>query len=96
MKKYKLALIPLFSVMALLGCGDDSSSDPVSTSKGFPEDGSSVESIYDLGSCTSDREGDKFAANGYQTQEFNENEELETVDDLDDSFDEDDFSDDEI
>ncbi|MBR5368967.1 MAG: DNA-directed RNA polymerase subunit beta [Lachnospiraceae bacterium] len=45
---------------------------------------------------TSDREGDKFAANGYQTQEFNENEELETVDDLDDSFDEDDFSDDEI
>ena len=58
MKKYKLALIPLFSVMALLGCGDDSSSDPVSTSKGFPEDGSSVESIYDLGSCTSDREGD--------------------------------------
>jgi DNA-directed RNA polymerase subunit beta len=45
---------------------------------------------------TSDREGDKFATNGYQTQEFNENEELETVDDLDDSFDEDDFSDDEI
>jgi DNA-directed RNA polymerase subunit beta len=42
---------------------------------------------------TSERDGDKFAANGYQTQDFNEDGELETVDD-DDFAAEDDFVDD--
>ncbi len=42
---------------------------------------------------TSERDGDKFAANGYQTQDFNEDGELETVDD-DDLIAEDDFADD--
>ena len=42
---------------------------------------------------TSERDGDKFAANGYQTQDFNEDGELETVDD-DDLLAEDDFADD--
>ena len=42
---------------------------------------------------TSERDGDKFAANGYQTQDFNEDGELETVDD-DDFAAEDEFVDD--
>ena len=42
---------------------------------------------------TSERDGDKFAANGYQTQDFNDDGELETVDD-DDFATEDDFADD--
>ena len=42
---------------------------------------------------TSERDGDKFAANGYQTQDFNEDGELETVDD-DDLIAEDEFVDD--
>lgn len=58
MKKNRLALLPFFSVLLLAGCGDDSSSDPVSGSKNVPKDGSSVETIFDLGKCTSDRDGD--------------------------------------
>ena len=42
---------------------------------------------------TSERDGDKFAMSGYQTQDFNEDGELETVDD-DDLIEEDDFADD--
>ncbi|WP_295684941.1 fibrobacter succinogenes major paralogous domain-containing protein [uncultured Fibrobacter sp.] len=54
-----------FSVTALFcsalifnACGGDSSSEPLREESSVPEDGSSVESIYDLGKCTSDREGD--------------------------------------
>jgi DNA-directed RNA polymerase subunit beta len=43
---------------------------------------------------TSERDGDRFVDNGYQTQEFNDDEELVTVDDEADDF-EDDFDDDE-
>ncbi len=43
---------------------------------------------------TSERDGDRFADNGYQTQEFNEDEELVTVDDEEGDF-EDDFDDEE-
>ena len=58
MKKNRLALLPFFAALILVGCGEDSSSDPVSVSKDVPADGSSVESIFDLGKCTSDRDGD--------------------------------------
>lgn len=58
MKKNRLALLPFFAALLLVGCGEDSSSDPVSVSKDVPADGSSVESIFDLGKCTSDRDGD--------------------------------------
>ena len=57
MKKNKLALLPLFSALVLVGCGDDSASNSGAGSK-TAEDGSSVETIYDLGACTLDREGD--------------------------------------
>ena len=43
---------------------------------------------------TSERDGDRFVDNGYQTQEFNDDEELVNVDDEADDF-EDDFDDDE-
>lgn len=57
MKKNRLALLPFISALLLVGCGEDSPSEPSSVSNNVPADGSSVESIFDLGKCTSDRDG---------------------------------------
>lgn len=58
MKKNLYALLPITLVMLLGGCSGDDSSDSFVKSDSYPADGSSVESIYDLGSCNSDRDGD--------------------------------------
>ena len=58
MKKNLYALLPISLAMLLGGCSGDDSSDSFVKSDSYPADGSSVESIYDLGSCNSDRDGD--------------------------------------
>ena len=58
MKNFR-SVIPFIGMTLILGaCGDESSFEPQADDKAFPQDGSTVESIYDLGKCTSDREGD--------------------------------------
>ena len=57
--KKNLSVSALFcSALIFSACGSESTSEPKNDESLVPENGSSVESIYDLGKCTSDREGD--------------------------------------
>ena len=58
MKKFRSVIALMGMALVLNACGDSSSSEPQNEEKELPQDGSTVETIYDLGKCTSDREGD--------------------------------------
>lgn len=58
MNKFSLLTLSAATVFLLISCGEDSTSDASDTVGGVPENGSSVETIYDLGKCIPDREGD--------------------------------------
>ena len=58
MKKYHSVMALMGMALVLNACGASSSSEPQNEEKELPQDGSTVETIYDLGKCSSDREGD--------------------------------------
>ncbi len=55
-KKFCFCLLPVAAVVSLIGCGDDNGNGPSKEPSG-EQTSSRVESVYELGKCNEDREG---------------------------------------